>query len=298
MHPALTVKHINIQLLIVELRRCHIQCKHHILSRLIPCHLTGIHQHPQSLFRIRKIRCKATFITYCGIITALPKQRFQTLVDLRTHPYTFPEIWRTHRQDHKFLNVNRVVRMSATVHNIHHRNRQCPRLYTAKIRVQWTFGYFCCRSRRCHRHPENRISAKFPLIPAAIKSHQHLVQPSLIQHIHPHDLRRDPCIHMVSRVLHTFPHVTCLSVTQFDCFIFPGGRTRRYTCTPHGFLSGQYLHLDRRIPPRIKDFSRIYISDRYIFIHKKIPPITGGIISRFRLFYPTTRPSARITSIT
>ena len=159
--------------------------------------------------------------------------------------------------------------MPATVHNIHHRNRQCPRLYTAKIRVQWTFRYFCCRSRRCHRHPENCISAKFPFISAAVKSLQHLIQPSLVQYIHPHDLRRDLCIHMVSRVLHTFSHVTCLSVTQFDCFIFPGGRTRRYTCTPHGFLSSQYLHLDRRIPSRIKDFSRIYISDRYIFIHKK-----------------------------
>src|ERR1700687_4994826 len=95
------------------------------------------------------------------------------------------EVRRAYRADHKFLEVQEVIRMSAPIEDIHHRTWKDERLSDVQIAVKWQMRRLSSSSCNCHRHSEDRIGAQSSFIWSAIERAHFRVDLLLIAHIFP-----------------------------------------------------------------------------------------------------------------
>ena len=237
--------------MIVQFCRSHIQGNPDIFSRPVARALHRLHDEAQRLLRIRQIRGESALVTYGCTVSVLLQQALQRMVDLRTHPKTFFEAARSHRHDHEFLDIYGVVRMSASVHDIHHRHRQTLRVRSPKIRVQRNTKCAGGCTGGCHGDAQHGIGSKIRFVPRSVKLLHDPVYHGLIEHIDPYNRRRDLRIHMINRKLHSKTAVPRLLIPQFQCFILAGRRTRRNTCPSKMSLSCQHFYFYGRIPAGI-----------------------------------------------
>ena len=154
-----------------------------------------------------KIRCKSTFISHCSTIFQLFQKLFQFMIYFCTHLKSILKISCTYRHDHKFLNIDRIVRMSTSVHDIHHRNRKFLYIRTAKIRIQRQSKRpgRCSCSRK--RHAKHGIGSEIGLVLCPVKPDHRLIDCRLIQHVHTYHFRCNPCINMICCLLYAKPSV-------------------------------------------------------------------------------------------
>ena len=184
----------------LPLRRCGIHSDHEILTRLI----TGCTDCLENLldcFLIRRklIRCESTLITNGCYIAHIFDKTSQCMEHLCTPAKRFLEGRCPNRHDHEFLCVNSGIRMCTTVQDIHHRNRKCCALNTAKELIKWNVKCDRCGSCCCNRYGKNCVCTKIRLIFCAIK-------------------RKHCCINCVDiRSIHAYKHFCDLCIDVIHC---------------------------------------------------------------------------------
>src|SRR3546814_3315975 len=93
-------------------------------SRLKASRFDGLQYRFNSLFVRTDVRCKPTFITHIGRISFFLQDRFKVMEYFHSHPKRFAESISAYRHDHKFLKIDFVIGMRATVEDIQQWNRK------------------------------------------------------------------------------------------------------------------------------------------------------------------------------
>src|SRR3990172_5471422 len=99
---------------------------------------------------------------------------------LHAHPYCIPKILCANWHYHKLLKIKAVVSMCPAVYDVHHRHRQCIRIYAADVPVQGNTkgcGGGLCRRQR---HTEDCVCSQIALISSAVKLNHCPVYKNLI----------------------------------------------------------------------------------------------------------------------
>src|SRR3546814_4364915 len=81
-----------------------------------------------------------------------------------SHPKRFAESISAYRHDHKFLKIDFVIGMRATVEDIHQRNRKGIGIHASNIPVKRLMRFLSRRLSHSHGHAQNSISAYLSLI--------------------------------------------------------------------------------------------------------------------------------------
>ena len=91
------------------------------------------------LLGVLLVRRESAFVAHrCGQSLAF-KHRLKSMKSLTAHAESFAEAVRSFRHDHEFLNIDRRVRMSASVHHIHHGHGQHFGVDAANVFKKWQF---------------------------------------------------------------------------------------------------------------------------------------------------------------
>ena len=150
--------------------------------------------------------------------------------------------------------------MRAAVDNVQHRHGQRERAITADALVQRLTLALRCGACRCHRHAQYRVGTKFALIRRAIYLDQQVVQRYLVQRGHSQDGRLDVLVDILDGLEHTAPSkARGVAVAQFQRLVRARARAGRNERPPDGAVRQRDIHLDRRVAPRIEDFSCFHI---------------------------------------
>ena len=83
-----------------------------------------------------RIGCKAALVADIGVVTARRQFLLQGVEDSDPMRTASREGRRAHRHDHEFLEVDRIVGVRAAIDDVHHRNREQPRIGAADIAVR------------------------------------------------------------------------------------------------------------------------------------------------------------------
>ena len=109
----------------------------------------------------RQVGREAAFVADIGVVAGLLQTRFfsawKTSAPMRT---ASAKRRRADRQDHEFLEVDRVVGMRAAIDDVHHRHRQDMRLDAADIAVERQAGGIRRRLGDGERHAEDGVGAE------------------------------------------------------------------------------------------------------------------------------------------
>ncbi|MNT09993.1 hypothetical protein D3C72_1448030 [compost metagenome] len=156
---------------------------------------------------------------------------------LRPHAQGFLERTGTDRLDHELLNVDVVVRVFATVEDIHHRYRHAEDARTAvqrrKMLVQCNIQGRRRRFGRGQGHRQNRIGPQGAFALSTVQGNHCTVNFTLVQCIQPHDVLAYRAIDVSDRALNPFAMVTNSAVTQLQSFAAASGGTGRHTGRSH-----------------------------------------------------------------
>ena len=189
------------------------------------------------------------------------------MVNLRAHSQRFLERSRADRHNHKLLHVNRIIRVFAAVHNVHHRHGHSLCVKAAQILVKGHI-HSLCRS-LCHRHgnAQNRVCAQFCLVWCPVQRNHSLVNCNLVQSIHADDFISDNIIYIIHSILHAYAVVAFTAIAQLHSFKRTCRRTTGYCRTPDNAFVYNHLDLDCRVPSGIQNLSCVNICNFVIAFH-------------------------------
>ena len=155
---------------------------------------------------------------------AVLQKCFQCMINLSAHPEPFLETAGSCRHNHKFLKIYDIIRMTPSVHNIHHWHRHLLRIGAAKIGIQWHPESLRRRSCRRHRHSQCGICSQVRFVLRSIQLFKCQIQERLVKHIQVNNLRGDPGIDMLHCLPDSQSPISFLFIPEFYCLIFPGRR--------------------------------------------------------------------------
>ena len=78
---------------------------------------------------------KTALVAHAGGVVFLEQDFLEGVEGLGPHAQCFPEVWCATGHDHELLNVHAVVRVFATVDDVHHRHRKPIRTDPAEVGV-------------------------------------------------------------------------------------------------------------------------------------------------------------------
>ena len=114
-HPALPRKYISPCFLVIKLAGGGVNGNLHLLARLVIRHLNSLHNAVQYLPGIRKIGSKTALVAYGRGQSPFFQKQLQLVINLRAHPKPFLKAAGSHGHNHKFLQINRIIRMLSAV---------------------------------------------------------------------------------------------------------------------------------------------------------------------------------------
>ncbi len=186
----------------------------------------------------------------------------QRVEDLRTHPDRIPARRRTHRHDHEFLDVDRVVGVCATVDDVHHRHGQDVRLGAAQVAIEREAGCVRRSLRHRKRHAEDRIGAEPRLVRRTVERLERVVDAALVLGIHAAQRVVDLALHRGHRAEHALAKVALLvAVAQFVGLVGAGRGARRHRRAALRPVLQDHVDLDGRIATAVEDFAADDVHD-------------------------------------
>ena len=106
---------VNIFIRVIKFTCRYIQRDLHVITRLISRFFNRFDNYLDRFFIGGKIWSKTAFIPYRGIHPLSFQHSFQVMEYFRAHSKRLPESRRSRRHNHKFLNINSIVRMGSTI---------------------------------------------------------------------------------------------------------------------------------------------------------------------------------------
>ena len=206
----------------IEFTGGRIEGDKNIFSRLVAGGLDGLHENLHGFFMGLQAGREATLIANGGI-EALGFQHFLEMVkSLGPHAQGFPERRRSSGNDHEFLDIQIVVRMSPTIEHVHHRHRQYVGRCSSQVAIQGQIRFGSGGSGGCHAYGKNGVRSQPALAVGPVKLDQKAIQTHLIGPVPANDLGSNDLIDILNRLEHSFPEISRgVPVAQLERFPRP-----------------------------------------------------------------------------
>ena len=252
----------------VHFAACNVQCNYDIFFRFVTSFNNCFQNNFDSFCVVVQVRSKATFITQSSAQTFFFQQCFQIMVDFCVHTQSFAKGFCAYRHNHKFLNVNIVVSVFATVQNVHHGNGQFFSCNTAQVQVQRQANRRSCCSCYCHRNTKNCVCTKSAFIGSTVQTNQQFVNFSLTSSFQANQSFCDDIVNIINCFSYTFTKITVfVTITQFYCFMYASRSTGRNCSTTNSAIFQNNFNFYGRIAAGIKNLTSIYFGNH---CHNKI----------------------------
>jgi hypothetical protein len=166
------------------------------------------------------------------------------------------------RQDHEFLEVDRVVGMHAAIDDVHHRHRQRPRRGAADIAIErHVEGFGRCLGAG-QRDAEDGVGAQPALVRGAVEIDHDLVDLHLFLDGLIAQRLEDFAVDGLDRLLHALAEITLLvAVAQLDRLMGTGGGARRHRRAADRAIFQHHIDFNGGIAPAIENFAANDVDD-------------------------------------
>ena len=189
-------------------------------------------------------------------------QLLQHVEDFSAPTQGFTEAACAHRQNHQFLQVQRVVGVRAAVDDVHHRHGHAHGAAAAEIAVQRQAGFVGGGAGHGHRGGQDGVGAQAFLGLGAVQLDQGAIDEGLLLGIQAHQRFRDFGIEVLDGAQHALAQITALvAVAQLDGFAGAGGCARRHGRTAHGAGFQQHIAFHGGVAARIQNLAADDIDD-------------------------------------
>ena len=120
----------------IELSCRRVHCNLNLVTSGVASLCNCFHDDIEGFLVALEVWCVTTFISNSRAVALALKDRLQRVEDFRSPAKAFGECLRTHRHHHEFLEVNGVVRVLATIDDVHHRDWQLACVHSTNVAVE------------------------------------------------------------------------------------------------------------------------------------------------------------------
>jgi len=253
---------IDVSAVLEELGRGTIEPEHDVLAGGVAGLADGTHHEFERGIRRRQVRRKAALVADIGVVAGLLQFAAQRVEDFRTAAQRFGKCRRSDRQDHEFLEIDRVVRMHAAVDDVHHRHRQGPRRGAADIAIERHVEGFGRRLGAGQRNAEDGVGAEPALVRGAVEVDHDLVDLDLFLDRLVAQRIENLAVDGVDRLLHALAEVTLLvAVPQFHRLMRARGGARGHRRAADRAVFQHHIDFNRGIAAAIENFTADDVDD-------------------------------------
>ena len=163
------------------------------------------------------------------------------------------------RGNHVLLNVGGEVSVSATVHDVHVRDRQDVAIGAADVAVQRQACGLSGGVQSGQGNAEDGVGAQLALVRGAVELDHQVVEGALISGIHADDLRSDDLVHGLDRVENTLAAVDGLvAIATLPSLGLTGGSTRGNQTLALSTVFGLQVDLNGRVATGIQNLTCVH----------------------------------------
>ncbi len=186
---------------------------------------------------------------------------------LCAHADTLFEAASAYRTNHEFLEADRSVRVSATVDDVHHRNRENICVATADIAIERHVEIVGSSLGNSERNAEDSVSAEVRLSRSAVKGKHNVVYANLVKSAMAYKSVGNRAVYICNCLLHAFAHIAALvAVTEFESLVLACGCTGGNSCTTHNAAFKNYVNFYCRIATRVKNLATDNLFNFHVLI--------------------------------
>ncbi|MCY1298882.1 hypothetical protein D9M70_483890 [compost metagenome] len=189
------------------------------------------------------------------------KLLLQRVEHFRAHADRIAHRIGTNRNDHEFLEVDRIVGMGAAVDDVHHRNRKHVGVRAADVTVERQAGRFGGSLGDGQRHAEDGVGAEARLVRRAVEFDHGLVDLDLVLGIETADRFEDLAIDGFYGALDALAEVARTTIAQLDSLMRTGRGARRDRRTAEASVFQVHVDLDGRVAAAVQNFSADDVDD-------------------------------------
>ena len=245
-------------LLVVELGGSHVEGDADLLARLVAGGGDGVHDVVQGVLVGLHLRSEAALVAEAGVQAFLLQDVLQGVVDLNACTQSLAVGVEAVRGDHVLLNVGGEVSVSATVHDVHVRNRQDVAVGAADVAVQRLARGLSGGVQSSQGHAEDGVGAQTTLVRGAVELDHDLIESALVGSIHADDLRSDLFVHGLDGIENTLALIHGLvAIATLPSLSFTGGSTGRNEAQALSTVFGVENDLNGRVAAGIENLTRV-----------------------------------------
>ena len=236
----------------IHFAACNVQCDNDVIFGFVACFNNSFQNNFDSFCVVAQVRSKTAFITQCSAQAFFFQESFQIVVDFSVHAQCFAKGFCTNGHNHKFLNINVVICVLATVQDVHHGNGKFFRSNATQVQVQGqAYGRSCC-SCNCHGYAKDCVSTKSAFIGSAVQANQHFVDFSLTGSFQANQSFSNDVVYIINSFGYAFAQVTgFITIAQFNCFVYASRSTGRNSSTTNSAVFQNNFNFYGRIAARV-----------------------------------------------
>lgn len=197
---------------------------------------------------------RSPLVAHIGVVARILERALQRVEDLGAHAQSLGEVQRAYGCDHKFLEVDWIVRMHPAIQDVHHRHRQQRGTGPADIAVK---RLMVVRGRglgRGERNPEDGVGAKPFLVLRAVELAKPLIDAALVAGIKARERLADLAIDRLDRLAHPLAAIALAAIAQFVSLMCAGRGPRRHGGAAEGTTRQHHVDLDGRVAAAVENF--------------------------------------------
>ena len=258
----LSLAGIDVGAVLEEFRRRAVEAEADVVAGLETRRLDRLDAEFERGFRRGKIRREAALVADIGVVSRLLQRALERVKHLRAPAHGVGEGRRADRQDHEFLEVDRVVGMHAAIDDIHLRHRQHARRGSADIAIERQARGLGGGLGDGERHAQDRVGPEPRLVVGAVEGDHRLVDLELVLGLEAGDSVENVAIDRFDRLEHALSAKPALvAVAQFDRLAGPGRSARWNRRSAHRAVFQHDIHFDGRIAAAIQDLTSDDVHD-------------------------------------
>src|SRR3954463_4427555 len=260
-----------------ELGRGAVEANDDVGARLVAGLADRVHDEFERGVRRRQVRGKAALVADICVEASLPQIRLQGVQDLRPIAQALGKGGRANRQDHEFLEVDRIVGVHAAIDDVHHRHRQETRGGAADVTVQRHVERVRGRLGAGERHAEDGGGAQPALVRRAVEVDHDLVELGLLLDIEAAQRLEDLAVDGADCLGDALAEIAGLvAVAQFHRLMGAGGGARRHGSTAERTIFQHDVDLDGGIATAIENFAADDVDDGGHDVHFRSLGLIGA----------------------
>jgi hypothetical protein len=219
----------------------------------------GLEDHRDRLLARAEVGREAALVAHRGREATLVQELLEAVERLRADPQGIREGGRARRHDHELLQVERVLRVHAAVHDVQHRHRQHACLVAAQPAVERNARLDRSRLRRGERASEHRVRPEARLVRRSVELEQEPVETRLVVRGDAHERGPDLALDVLHRAEDAPAEIgPGFAVAKLHRLEPAGGRTGGHRGAADGAGVQRHVHLHGRVAARVEDLAGVH----------------------------------------